>query len=69
MSNGRYPPWGTSPEWDDVLRDKERLADCERYSCRPSELAEEDWHELERHRAIEAAEMSFHERVRQSSGG
>ena len=59
MHAGRYPAWGTSPEWDEVLGARETMADCARYHCRPSELEEEDVHELQVHRAIEAAERQY----------
>jgi hypothetical protein len=58
-NGGKYPAWGTSPEWDDVLRDLAVMADCERYHCLPSQLDGEDYHELQRHRAIEAAEARY----------
>ena len=58
-SGGKYPPWGTSPEWDEVLLDKQTMADCARYHCLPSQLDEEDYHVLQRHRAIEAAERAY----------
>jgi hypothetical protein len=29
------------------------------YGCRPSELDEEDWHTVTRHRAIRAAEAEY----------
>jgi len=59
LAQGQYPDWGTTPEWDEVLRAKQTLADCERYHCRPSELDDEDWHEVMIHRAIESAERQY----------
>jgi len=35
------------------------LRDCERYGCLPSQLDEEDWHVIARHRAIAAAEAKY----------
>ena len=35
------------------------LRDCERYACLPSQLDEEDWHVIARHRAIKAAENQY----------
>jgi len=35
------------------------MRDCARYHCLPSELEEEDWHILARHRAIEVAEGQY----------
>lgn len=51
MSGGKYPEW--------IVDDVQILRDCARYSCRPSELDEEDWHLLVRHRCIEAAEQRY----------
>jgi len=39
--------------------DVQTLRDCERYGCLPSELDEEDWHVIARHRAIVAAEQRY----------
>ena len=33
--------------------------DCQRYKCLPSELEDEDWHVISRHRAIESAERRY----------
>ncbi len=64
--NGRYPPWGESPEWDEVLEAKREMDDCERYHCLPSQLDGEDYHRLERHRLIRAAEAKYSAQVRRS---
>ena len=57
---GKYPPWGESPEWDRVLEIKRQMTDCQRYHCLPSQLDGEDYHVLELHRSIEAAERKYH---------
>ena len=59
MHNGAYPAWGTSPEWDEVLRAKQTLADCQLFGCLPSALDGEDYHELQVLRAIAAAERNY----------
>lgn len=51
MTGGSYPDW--------ILEEVHRMRDCQRYHCRPSELAEEDWHTVELHRIIEAAEKRY----------
>lgn len=51
MSGGKYPDW--------IVDDVQTMRDCARYSCRPSELDEEDWHLLVRHRCIEVAEKRY----------
>jgi len=56
---GQYPAWGASPEWDEVLRDKRTLDDCEAYHCLPSQLDGEDYHRLARLRAIRTAERRY----------
>ena len=48
---------GVFPDW--IAEDVFTLRLCEMYSCRPSELAEEDWHVVARHRAIKAAELKY----------
>ena len=65
-NGGKYPAWGTTPEWDEVLRDKETMDACERYHCLPSQLDGEDYHVLERHRAIRAAEQRYLEEDRKA---
>ena len=35
------------------------MSDCERYHCLPSQLDGEDYHRLERHRAIALAESKY----------
>lgn len=42
-----------------MLSDVRTLRDCERYHCLPSQLDEEDWHELARLRAIAIAEEQY----------
>lgn len=51
LRGGEFPDWIA----DDVFT----LRLCEMYHCRPSELAEEDWHTVLRHRAIKAAEAEY----------
>ena len=65
-TGGKYPAWGTTPEWDAVLIDKQIMDDCARYHCLPSQLDGEDYHELQRHRAIEAAERQYLDADRKS---
>jgi hypothetical protein len=59
LHSGKYPAWGTSPEWDEVLEDKELLEYIEMFHCLPSELDGEDYHLLQRLRRIRAAELSY----------
>jgi hypothetical protein len=51
MHGGRYPDW--------IVDDVQTLRDCERYGCLPSQLDEEDWHVIARHRSIAAAEAKY----------
>ena len=51
MTSGRYPDW--------IVDAVQELRDCKRYSCLPSELDDEDWHTVARHRAIESAEAQY----------
>jgi len=51
LTGGRYPDW--------IADDVAMMRDCARYYCLPSELEEEDWHILARHRAIEVAEGQY----------
>lgn len=51
LRNGVFPDWIA----DDVFT----LRLCEMYACRPSELAEEDYRIVMRHRVIKAAEAEF----------
>jgi len=44
---------------DRIVDDVQTLRDCERYGCLPSQLDEEDWHVIARHRAIAAAEAKY----------
>ena len=45
--------------WINMLDSIRGLRDCQRYHCRPSELDDEDWHVVARHRAIETAEQQY----------
>ena len=63
---GKYPAWGTSPEWDNVLRAKQLLDDCERFHCLPSELDGEDYHVMELLRSIASAEKRYQDQDRKS---
>ena len=65
-SGGSYPAWGTSPEWDEVLEDKQLLEDCERFHCLPSQLEEEDYHLLQRLRMIVDAEAQYQSQDRKA---
>lgn len=47
-----------------MLDAKQVMEDCERYHCLPSQLDGEDWHELQLHRAIEAAEQRYRDEDR-----
>jgi len=42
-----------------VLEDVETLHDCQRYHCLPSDLLEQDKHEMDRLRAIARAEERY----------
>ena len=59
---GKYPAWGTSPEWDEVLSAKRLLDDCMRYHCLPSQLDGEDYHVMQRLRMIADAEEQYRAR-------
>jgi len=48
------------------LRAKQTLDDCEAYHCLPSQLADEDYHELQRLRSIRAAERQYSEQDRKA---
>jgi len=56
LTKGHYPDW--------IAEDVMTLRDCQRYHCLPSELDDEDWHVISRHRAIEAAENKYLENER-----
>ena len=51
LTGGHYPDW--------IAEDVAQLRACERYHCLPSELEEEDWHVLARHRDIKIAENMY----------
>ena len=52
--------------WLDMLDSIQELRDCERYHCRPSELEDENWHTVSRHRSIEAAEKRWQKAEREA---
>ena len=47
-----------------MLEIKQEMADCQRYHCLPSQLDGEDYHRLQLHRSIEAAEAQYRETER-----